>query len=276
MFRAERKFFICMVLLVAASCSSGPTPPRMGTPPFYWQAAIETFAAGDYLKAGDHLDELLKGSHEFTLRAQPWALVVHRGLAAGYLDLADSFEAGTRSNKANPTALRRQMNDYRARAGRHGLQFAEAFLAFQRANKEPKVEFAFGFPKGTVTPAPELAKVGGGALLAAPEQERAERRAIERGVLLAACEAVGAREDSAKAQEILRGGSVPREIFLAAMAEAINEVAGIYGATKLNQPDKEKLFREMALEAAKAMSAGADSKKLIQKIEAAIKKSRRG
>ena len=64
------------VILIANSCSTGPEPARMGTPPFYWLAAKETFTAADYVKTNNHLEQLTKSDNEFTSRALPWRLVL--------------------------------------------------------------------------------------------------------------------------------------------------------------------------------------------------------
>ncbi len=64
------------------------------TPDFYWSAARETWAAGDYLKTSDHLDHLLSSTNAYTARAIPWSLVLTAGtLAAGYMELADDYSA---------------------------------------------------------------------------------------------------------------------------------------------------------------------------------------
>src|SRR5215470_17808255 len=89
------------------SCS-GPTTARVGTPEFYWYAAKETYAAGDYMKTADHLDHLIDNQNEYTARALPWSLVLTSGMAAGYIELADAYTAGARVNKIRSLALRRK------------------------------------------------------------------------------------------------------------------------------------------------------------------------
>jgi len=46
----------------------------------------------------DHAPLLRAGSNEYTARAMPWSLLVTSGLASGYLDLADKYEAGAKAN----------------------------------------------------------------------------------------------------------------------------------------------------------------------------------
>src|SRR5438552_4067541 len=97
---------IALALLGLTSCS-GPATARVGTPEFYWYAAKETYAAGDYVKTADHLDHLIDNQNEYTARAVPWSLVLTSGMAAGYMELADHYLAGARVNKANALGFRR-------------------------------------------------------------------------------------------------------------------------------------------------------------------------
>src|SRR5258708_30296178 len=102
---------VAFALLGLTSCS-GPTTARVGTPEFYWYAAKETYTAGDYLKTADHLDHLIDGQNEYTARAIPWSLVLTSGMAAGYIELADSYTAGAPVNKAHAPALPRNATQY--------------------------------------------------------------------------------------------------------------------------------------------------------------------
>src|SRR5215813_1560943 len=72
---------IALAVLGLAACS-GPvtTSARVGTPEFYWYAAKETYAAGDYVKTADHLDHLIATDNEYTARAVPWSLVLTSGM----------------------------------------------------------------------------------------------------------------------------------------------------------------------------------------------------
>src|SRR5215472_8569304 len=81
------------VILISCSGESGPQP---GTPAFYWAAAKQTYAAGDYAKTTDNLDRVVATENEFTPKARPWLLVLTSGMARGYMELADRFESGAR------------------------------------------------------------------------------------------------------------------------------------------------------------------------------------
>ena len=275
----QRSFsFLCglAAALVLASCSSGPAPPAMGTPPFYWQAAKETFAAGDYLKTNDHLEQLSKGENEFTARAQPWRMVLTSGMAKGYMDLADSYEFGSRANKTNPTPFRKQTSEYRTRASQAALAFAETFERFEKSNKDATITLAFAFPTGSAGQPPQLKRVGEGILIQPAEAEDAQAKMLQRGVLLATCQAVGAPGDVAKAQELFKSGEVkvPRDTFILAMASTLYDQALLFGPTKIDQPQRMKFFCEHALEAAKSVPESKERKELVSKVQATLKKTK--
>lgn len=261
--------------LVLASCSSGPPPPQKGTPPFYWQAAKETFAAGDYLKTNDHLSQLVRTENEFTARAFPWLLVLDGGIAKGYMDLADAFEGGARQNKSNPTPFRKQMSDFRTRANPVALQFVEQFLKFAASNKGEKIPLAFPFPTGSAMPVMELSKVGAGILLQEGEFAAAQKRALERGVLMSACRAAGAPEDPPKAQEVFKASNpeVPRATFLLAMAQSMFELSQLYAPRKLDHPERFKLLLKNAGEALGPLPESKEKAELAKKIQAAVKEA---
>jgi hypothetical protein len=77
--------------LILTSCSSGPQPPAPGTPAFFWAAAKETYAAGDYEKTVQHLGRICNTQSDYPARAQPWLLVLTSGMAKANMDLAEAF-----------------------------------------------------------------------------------------------------------------------------------------------------------------------------------------
>jgi hypothetical protein len=115
-----------------------------------------------------------------------------------------------------------------------------------------------------------------GGYLQGPESQTAEKRSVERGILLEACRAVGAPNDAAKTQEIFKPGSVQvaKATFLNGMAEVLHEQAQLYGRRKLDQPDKLKIFCDRALEVVKQLPDSKDRKELEKKIGATLKENK--
>ncbi len=259
--------------LIATSCAGGPQPPKLGTPGFYWLAAKETYAAGDYAKASQHLEQLCRSENEFTARAQAWNLIMTAGMTKSYMELADYFEYGSRARPMNPTQFRRQMSDYRTYASRLSLQFAQTLLDFQKKNQDAEIALDFSCPVGSALPSPQITKIGSGDLPTPAVMDDILKQHLKTGVLLQTCRALGFPEDSAKAQELFRSGNVkvPRATFLLAMAHALQEQSELYGHSKLDQPDRLKMFSANALDTLKAVPETEQTKKLSTKIEKALK-----
>jgi hypothetical protein len=266
-------FFAALLIpfLFLTSCSSGPSAPEKGTPAFYWEAANETYAAADFLKTSDHLESLSRSPNEFTGKALPWRLVLTAGIAKGYMELADNYEYGARTNKTNPTPFRKRVSEYRTRANQYSLLFAETFYKFQKTNKDPQIAFAFPFPTGAASQAPELLKAGQGIVLTPDEADAASRRTLQRAIILEAAQTVGAPGDIAKAQQTFAGADMklPRDKFMLAMAQALYDESQLYESRKLDQPDRMKSFCALASGAMKDVPESKEAKELNSKIQKA-------
>lgn len=271
--RALLLFAMVLAGLALTSCSTGPEPPKLGTPAYYWSAAKETYAAGDYQKTIEHLESLCKTQSQFTPRAQPWFLVMTSGMARGYMEMADQFEFGSRANRGNPTPFRRQMTDFRTYASRMALQSGQVFEEFEKTNKDPKITLDFAFPTGSAIPSPELAKIGNGQMPPPAIMEDMRRQQLKTAVLLETCRTVGAPDDTAKAQEIFKTvpAQIPREVFLQEMAQIMYDEALLFGRTKLDQPERVKFFASHALDILKSLPETKDTKTLQGKIQKTLK-----
>ena len=241
----------------------GPAAPRPGTPAFFWAAAKETCAAGDYLKTADHLDRILQSDNEYTARAMPWSLLVTSGLASGYLELSDKYDAGAKANTEKPGSFYKQASNYRSLANRMTMHLAETFTAFDKT-KDDSVTLDFPFPVGTTAEVPQLAAVAQGELLPQAAADAAENSALARGILLATCRAAGAPADAAKAQQILSssGGKVPRATFSLAMARILFDSAQIYAPKRLSDYEKMTILCERALAALGSLPETPETKDL--------------
>jgi len=261
------------VNLILFSCS-GTNAPQPGTPAFYWGAAKQTYATGDYQKTVENLSNILSSQNDYVARAQPWMLVLTSGMVQGYMDLSKSFDDGGHVNRARATNFHRQVNTYNGAANTLALQFADTFAKFQ--SKDEYVTLAFAYPTGSPTEVVLLDKIAGGAWLPDAEIETAQKRAIEHAVLLATCRAAGAKDDPAKAQDLLKTGEgkVPRAAFVEAMAAALFDESQLYARTRLDQPDKMKIFCTRAQEALKTVPASKESQDLDKKIQATLKKAK--
>ncbi len=273
----------CSVLAVAIlACaflvtSCGPPGPATGTPAWHWNNAQTTWAAGDLQKTADNLEPLVEAGNEYADRAQPWRLVIADGMASGYMALADAFEDGSEANTADSASFRLNMNNYRSMANRQVSAFYATYMAYQKSAATGPAPLAFSYPMGSAAPVADLDRVADGIMLADTEIAKLQSAVLQRHVVLATCLAAGAPEDTAQAQKAFEGEAptVARDTFSIGLARMMNQIAGFYGAKKMAQPDRVKLFNEQALELLKPIAAAdkdnKDVAKLIDKIEGDLK-----
>jgi uncharacterized membrane protein len=261
-------------LLAGAACSTGPAPPAPGSAAYYWNAAGTTYRTGDLVKTSQNLQEVSKTQSEFTSRARPWAIVLTAGLAQGYADAADAYEAGARANRANPMPFRKEASQLRSLASAADMELAETVHVFLTKQTEPTVPLPFDRLTGSAAEPPAFRKIFAGAWLQDSERELFLQSMLQRGVLFSASRAAGSPDDSAKALEILKGGDAqrPRAEFLFGIAKALYDQSALFGSTKLDQPNRLRLLCQEALECLQAGPETKESKALAAKIQAVLKK----
>ena len=272
--RIQLLVYLCLVAFLV-SCSTGPAPAARGTPAWYWQAANQSYSEGEYLLTVEHLESLVKPGNEYADRAQPWRLILTAGLAHGYCEAAGCYEAGSRTDSNISTECRRQMNNYRSLGDKMATQFAETYMAFAQGKAAGAIPVAFSFPIGSTSTVVELERIAQGIPISANEMVNAEQQALKQGVVLVTSAAVGAGDDAAKAKQLLTGENVtiPRDTFLLAVAEKLNEFSEFYAQDKLGKPDKRILFKQKALEALQTVPETEKSRLLMDELEAELKES---
>ena len=253
-----------MALLV--SCAKGPTPIKPGTPAFFWAVANDSYKAADYIKTSDALSQLTVTANDYTARARVWQIVVSGGLAKGFNDVADAYDEGRRFSRKGQQEFRERVRTARVSAGQHSMEFAETFRQFLDADQSEEITFAFGFPPGTSEAPPQLAKLGKGLLLLGAEADAMQSVMLQRGVRAMAATTVGV-DDAAKAAGIFQSGSVARSEFLAGMAAWLYDSSDLYGAKKLDQPQKLKAFCILAQTALSQVPANRKTKELEGKLK---------
>jgi hypothetical protein len=263
------------LLAAATSCSSGPQPPQPGTPAFYWAAANETWRAGDVLKTDENLQRIIATDNEFSARARAWDAVISAGLTQAYIDLADTWEAGARANRNNPTPFRKQVSALRSQASASAIQFTEDIHKLIAVDKDPTILLAFAFPAGTVAQPAGLKRVAGGIIVQDSERDLLHAAMLQRGILLSVCRAVGSPDDAAATQEKLKTAEyrVPRDTFLLGIAKSMSDQSELFTGTKLDQPARLKLMSQEALKVIEAIPPTKETKSITDKIQARLKKA---
>jgi hypothetical protein len=275
--RAVAIGFATLGLLAAGtSCSSGPQPPKPGTPSFYWAAAREAYRTGDVLKTSENLQRILAGENEFVARARAWDTVISAGVAQAYIELADTWETGARANRANPTPFRKQVSALRSLASASAIQFTEDIHKVIEVDKGPNILLAFAYPAGAAAPPAGLKRVAGGILVPDSERDLLHAAMLQRGVLLSVCAALGTPGDAAAAQEKLKGGGfqAPRDAFLLAAAKSLSEQSELFTSAKLDQPNRLKMMSQEALKVLDALPQTKETKAVSDKVKARLKKAK--
>jgi hypothetical protein len=265
-----------IILIGLTACSTAPTGPQPGTPAFYWQAAKETFAGKDYMKTADHLRQVVNGKSEFVKPAAVMRLVLAAGLEKGYVDLAAAYESGAKANSIKPMPFRKLASNSLKLAETRALDFGETFPKFESGSQDANVVLEFGYPGADINNPLEMKKILIGTLPDEAVQAAFERKMLEKSVALAACQAVGAASDSAKAQAAFQAGraEVPREVFVLAMANNLYDIATLFGIKKLDLPQRVEFFVGQAKDALKPLKETKDTKALAAKLDKLLKESK--
>ena len=188
--------------------------------------------------------------------------------------VADVYEAGARANRANPTPFRKEVSALRSLASATAIQYTEDMHNLD-AIKDAEIPLAFPFPAGSAAQPAALKRISGGIIIQDTERDMLLTAMLQRGVVLSACAAVGSADDTAAAQEKLKGGEskVARDTFLLAQVRSMQSESDLFTGTKLDQPARLKMMSQEALEVLKALPSGKETKQLDEKIHARMKKA---
>jgi hypothetical protein len=258
---------LCLAAAVLSSCSSssGPEPPKPGSPAFNWAGARQAYKTGDYFKANDLLVQLAKGNSEYAERARPAALVTSLALATGYMEIGEKFAEGAKKTRKGEAPFRRFSAEYRAKTQTAAMAFVEDVRRFTAANKDKEVKLELELPPSAADTPPQYLKLAGGQMIPEAEIKSMETEILNRelGKLLV------------KSLKVPAGGSatVAGPDFLLMLGKGLNSVGDIFGEKKLNQPARVRaVIYEEALEALALVKDNKEAAALTKKITEASKK----
>lgn len=239
-----------LILILLASCSTGPPPVKTGTPAYYWSLAVENYEGADMTKTLEQVEKIFRSENEFTPRARTLRLVTLAGLIDGYRELGDLWEHGARVAKASsPMPFRKRAGEYRALATTFGIQLGEAYQEFQKAHPQGPVSFQFKAPtRGTTAIPPQAARIGEGQLIPDADADTLFRGYLQRSALIELAHATGVGEDGAAARKALENPpvEVPREKFEGAMAHSLYEASVIFGPKGRGETPRQQFLLELA------------------------------
>jgi hypothetical protein len=236
--------------------------------------AKESYRTGDLPKTNAILLELSGTENGYTAPARVWQLVVSAGLTQGFSELADAYESGSQRDVANPLRFRNQAANLRSLAATAALEFTQAVHDTAGATKDAKVQFAFGFPPGSAVPPEGLLKISGGMWPRVSDRESVQAAMLQRGVLRVVSTAVGSPEDPVKALAVFQTADVriPRETFLYGVAKLLYEESDLFGARRIDRPDRLMLMCREAIQALQSIPGTEDTRALAADIQDRLKK----
>ncbi len=236
---------------LSTSCSSGPSGPRAGTPEWFWQAAKETYAAGDLEKTQTDLEEVVKSDNENKDQAALWRACISAGLARGYMEMGNTLAGAMKDDPKLVDDFTVRVQDLRRNARRHAINFTESIGVLRKiAEAQPTVKLQFPFPDGSANESPSLISLKEGQKIPPTQIDAAVDYTLKRGLVLQAAAMVGAGDDVAKAQAEFQSGAaeIPRLVFLQAMAKSLYEVSALFGREQLHDPKIQKVMLDSALQ----------------------------
>lgn len=260
---------------LAIGCSSGPPRPQPGSAAFLWAEAKQSYRIGDLLKTDNTLLELTGTDNAYATDARVWQLIVSAGLTQGFSELADAYESGSRHDVANPLRFRNQADRMRSFAATAALEFAQAVHDFAGNDQDETVKLAFEFPAGSAVPPEGLLKISYGLWPRDSDRESVETAMLQRGILQAVSTAVGRAGDPAGALATFQtaGVRVPRQLFIHGMAGLLYEESDLFGARRMDRPDRFILMCRAAREALRSIPQSDETNELAMQIEETLKKA---
>jgi hypothetical protein len=271
---------LCVFTVACGSGGGGGTTAtpsvKPGTPEYFWAAANQTFKNGEFDKTVANLSKL-DASEKFAAKSEPWHIILSAGMAQGYAELAERYDAGYRANHGATPGFTKLKSQNEAGANSSTMEFVEVLHKFLSTNKDPEVILAFTAPAGSTAEPPETGKITKGILPGEAEAAGVQKSMLRRGVLLNTSAAMGDKDDVAKALESFKQGEVkiPRDTFLRSVAQIAYDRAQIYMPKKLDQPKRLGVLYTEALAALdKIPEQTKADKDLSKKIKDDLKKYR--
>ena len=194
--------FLAAVCLLGAACSGGEVGPRQGTPEWFFHAAKDNYATGDYTKTVEQLKDAMKAEGETGAMAAVWRFALTGGLAVGYDDLADAFVTGMEANDAMTDAFQPSINDYRRRTRINAIEFAEGVGPIKKmVDAGGMVSLDVPLPEGNGSMSPILGSIENGNKVVESQISAMEDQTLTRGIFSVLSTLAGDREFSKLTQE---------------------------------------------------------------------------
>lgn len=237
---------IATLCLLGAACGGGgaETGPAPGTAEWYWAAAEENFEVGDFAKATEHLEQVIKDDGPLKQKAVIWRTVLLDGLARGYTEVAEAYRLGIKEKPEAAGYYQNALQQAHRDARQYAIELAESLGDVDEAMSGDAVTLEFPFPSGSATPAPVLATVEAGDRVPDEQLAAALDHTRRRGVILATAELAGLKDQANQAANQFAAGSVevPADEARLTMAKILLDHSVLFDRLRLNQPDVRKIL----------------------------------
>ena len=255
--------FATTLLLIGCSADKkSAAAPKPGTLAHSWFTANEAWKAGDYDKAVQHLARLAVTQSEYRERARQWVIVAAGGVADGYRELADAYEAGSLASRQLNLEYRRKMIQTRDAANNAAMLYAETIHDFLNKEKDLRLKLDVDFPTGSAAEPSQLARISKGLPVQAADHEAAKTAMARRGVVrfATALAAADGNIETAKQQF----AAPPREVALAAVASHLLGLSDMYRNKKMDMPKRGNALCKEAEQTIALIPGGSKEKKVLE------------
>lgn len=228
------------VSLLLWGCAGGEGGPAQGTPEWYWQAALESYEAGDYPRAIDNLESITDaGDSPLSAKAHAWRLTLLYGLSRGYAGVWRAFDEGAEKSGALARSLQNPMQDSQRQLRRHAIALTESVSKTKaELSGTDTLVLDFPFPPGSPAMSPILASISGGSATPDNQVPMAQKSEVERGIIYAVSHLIGEDDDAngAKARFTTLPVEVEKEAFFFRLAEGMKDTADLFVQRHINDP----------------------------------------
>ncbi len=177
-----RVLLVLTFLLTMGACS-GSKAPAVGTPDWLWAAARDSYLAGDYEKATDHLLKIEKqGSNPYIERARAWRLLIEAGSSNAQVELAKAYADGWVNTRSEKLSYSRRKQEHLKEARRHAIDLFEGYGPIAQQLSDKPVVLEFPFPGGNA-PGPASRRRAGWDRLRLRDRRRLRPRCRPRASL---------------------------------------------------------------------------------------------
>ncbi len=238
-----------IVMNVACGGGGGEAGPRLGTPEFSWQSALEFQEIGQFDKAIEHLDNLAEGDSELKHRAILWRAAITDGLARGHQELAEGYRLAIEQDEELTAKFQNPIQQAYRDARQYSIAFVESLGELESAIAAAGANAHFPMPEGSAAKPAPLAAIEEGEEVLDSMLATMPELTIARGVILSATELAGKGEDAVGARAALGSGvALNADESRLTVAKMLLDRSVVFDKKRLYVPDIRKIVVDKAEE----------------------------